>query len=108
MGNGARLALLTLAMVLLAACGAKQDAPEHPGKAVYQRYCYSCHQAGIAGAPKFGDRQAWAPRLAQGRAKLLENVKRGMIPGMPPRGACPSCDDAALAAAVDFMVRYSE
>ena len=35
---------------------------------------------------------------------LLDNVKKGMAPGMPPRGACPSCDDETLAVAVDYMV----
>ena len=96
------------ATALLAGCGTEPDAQEHPGKAVYQRYCFSCHQAGIAGAPKFGDVQAWATRLAKGRAELLANVKRGMTPGMPPRGACPSCTDEALAAAVDFMAHHAQ
>ena len=95
--------LLTVAL-LLPGCGSETTEPEHPGKAVYLRYCFACHQAGIAGAPKLGDQEAWAPRLAQGDAALLENVKRGMPPGMPPRGACPSCDDETLAVAVDYMV----
>ena len=97
------LAVLTLA-VPLGGCGASSDEPAHPGKAVYLRYCFSCHQPGVAGAPKFGDRKAWRPRLAQGRDALLHNVKKGMPPGMPARGACPSCDDETLAAAVDYMV----
>ncbi len=96
------------AAALLAGCGTKPEAPEHPGKAVYQRYCYSCHQAGIAGAPEFGDAKAWAPRLARGRAELHANVRRGMTPGMPPRGGCPSCTDEALAAAVDFMALHAQ
>ena len=86
-----------------AGCGGK-DAADHPGKAVYMRHCFACHQAGVAGAPKLGDKKAWAPRLAKGRATLVDNVKSGMTPGMPPRGACASCTDEALALAVDFMV----
>ncbi len=97
------LTALALA-VLLGGCGASSDESEHPGRAVYLRYCFSCHQAGVAGAPKLGDQEAWRPRLAQGREMLLDNVKRGMAPGMPPRGACPSCDDETLAVAVDYMV----
>ena len=86
------------------ACGQETEVAEHPGKAVYQRYCYACHQAGIADAPRFGDKDAWAPRLAKSRAELVDNVLRGMTPGMPPRAGCGTCTDEELAAAVDFMV----
>ncbi|MCE2423525.1 MAG: cytochrome c5 family protein [Pseudomonadales bacterium] len=86
----------------------QSDEPEHPGKGVYERYCYACHQAGIADAPKLGDREAWAPRLAKPREELLENIERGMTPGMPPRGGCPSCTDEALAAALDYIVLKAE
>ena len=81
---------------------------EHPGKAVYERYCYACHQAGIADAPKLGDREAWTARLAKPREELLENIKRGMTPGMPPRGGCPSCTDEALETALDYIVSKAE
>ena len=97
-------AFATLMLAAMLGCSPATDEPEHPGKAVYLRYCFSCHQAGIAGAPKLGDREAWQPRLAQGRAAMLNNVKRGMPPGMPPRGACSSCDDETLAAALDYMI----
>ena len=107
MANGAlrrhKLAALTLA-ALLGGCGPTSDEPDHPGKAVYLRYCFSCHQAGVAGAPKLGDQKAWQRRVAQGREVMLDNLKRGMPPGMPPRGACPSCDDETLAAALDYMI----
>ena len=89
---------------LIAGCGSEPDEAEHPGKAVYQRYCYACHQAGIADAPKLGDTDAWAPRLQKSRAELVENVMIGMPPGMPPRAGCASCSDEELEAAVDFMV----
>ena len=94
---------LLAALALLAGCGSAPEEDEHPGKAVYLRHCFACHQAGLAGAPKFGDRDAWAPRIAQGAETMLENVVRGMAPGMPPRGACPACDDEALEAAVDYL-----
>lgn len=81
---------------------------EHPGKAVYERYCYACHQAGIADAPKLGDHEAWAARLAKPREELLDNIKRGMTPGMPPRGGCPSCTDQALELALDYIVSKAE
>ena len=97
-------ALATLTLAALLGCSPASDEPEHPGKAVYLRYCFSCHQAGIAGAPKLGDQEAWQPRIAQGRDAMLDNVKRGMAPGMPPRGACASCDDETLAVALDYMI----
>lgn len=89
--------------VAVAGCGGQDDSA-HPGKKVYMRHCFACHQGGVAGAPKLGDKAEWAPRLAQGRATLVDNVKQGMTPGMPPRGACASCTDEALALAVDYMM----
>lgn len=95
-------------MALTVAGCAPKDDTEHPGKAVYMRHCFACHQSGVAGAPKLGDARVWAPRLAKGRATLIDNVKRGMTPGMPPRGACASCTDEALTLAVDFMVATAQ
>lgn len=102
-------ALLCLGLgTLLASCGERSSEPQHPGKAVYDRYCFACHQAGIAGAPALSDKDAWAPRLAKGRDALLASVVDGIAPGMPPRGACPACTDEALAVAVDYMVLVAE
>lgn len=78
--------------------------PTHPGEAVYQRYCFSCHAAGVAGAPKLGDAETWAPRLAKGREQLLHSTIKGMTPGMPERGLCFDCSDEELAAAIDYML----
>ena len=103
-----RLRFVAVLALLVAGCGSEPDDAEHPGKAVYQRYCYACHQAGVADAPRLGDKEAWAPRLEQTRAELVANVKNGMPPGMPPRAGCPSCSDEDLEAAVDFMVLRSE
>ena len=101
------LAALMLAPVL-GACGNGADEPQHPGKALYMRYCYACHHAGVAGAPKFGDSRAWKRRSAQGHDVMLANVVAGMAPGMPPRGACPACSDDALAEAIDYIVVSAE
>lgn len=102
------LAAGALLLGVLGACDDAPTEPEHPGKAVYLRYCFACHQAGIAGAPKLGDQKAWEWRLAKGEEALLENVKNGMAPGMPARGACPACDDETLAIAVDYMVANAQ
>ena len=95
--------LLCALAAVVAGCGVQDDG-EHPGQAVYMRHCFACHQSGVAGAPRLGDKEAWAPRLAKGRDTLVDNVIWGMTPGMPPRGACASCTDEALRLAVDFMV----
>jgi cytochrome c5 len=98
-------------VLLLTACGGEGDAaggaagtPPHPGEQTYNRYCFSCHAAGIAGAPRTGDAEAWAPRIAQGEDALLQATITGIPPGMPARGLCQQCSDEQLAEAIDFMV----
>lgn len=83
------------------------DAPAHPGEQTYIRFCFSCHAAGIAGAPRVGDANAWAARLERGRDALVTATIEGIPPGMPPRGLCASCTDEELADAVDFMISRS-
>jgi cytochrome c5 len=73
------------------------------GKQVYTKGCAVCHAEGVAGSPKFGDKAAWAPRIAQGEATLLNHALHG-YKGMPAKGACPSCADEEIKAAVEYMV----
>ena len=73
------------------------------GQKIYQGACQACHVAGIAGAPKMGDKDAWAPRIAKGNNALLLSVKNGLN-AMPPKGACMSCTDEELQAAIVYMV----
>ena len=108
----ASLAGLLAVLCLLAACTdsgstavpAQPAAPPHPGKQVYQQFCFSCHAAGIAGAPITGDAAAWAPRAAKGRAALLHTTIAGIPPGMPAMGLCFDCSEAELNAAIDYMI----
>ena len=72
------------------------------GKKVYDTYCAACHVAGVAGAPKFGDKAAWAPRIATGMDALYSSVIKGKG-AMPAKGGSPASDDD-LKAAVQFMV----
>ena len=72
------------------------------GETLYKQACQVCHAAGVAGAPKFGDKAAWAPRLTTGMDALYKASINGMG-AMPPRGGS-SASDADLNAAVDFMV----
>lgn len=73
------------------------------GKAVYDRVCIACHQAGVAGAPKFGDKAAWAPRIATGMDALYASVLKGKG-AMPPKGGQMAAPDTEIKAGVDYMV----
>lgn len=101
-----KLLWLGLVLGVLAGCGegGGGTAAAHPGEETYNRSCFSCHAGGVAGAPIPGDTQAWAPRIAKGREVLLQSVKDGMPPGMPPMGLCMSCTDEDLDAAIDYML----
>jgi cytochrome c5 len=76
------------------------------GQKIYQASCQACHAAGVAGAPKAGDRDAWAPRIAKGQDALFASVKNGLN-AMPPKGACMGCSDAELRAAIAYLVEQS-
>ncbi len=70
--------------------------------ALYTQACAMCHESGLAGAPKHGDKAAWAPRLAQGEATLVDHAIHGKG-AMPPRGGS-SASDAEIKQAVDYML----
>ncbi len=72
------------------------------GKALYDKSCSVCHAAGVAGAPKLGDKEAWAPRIAKGMEALVKSSIGGLN-AMPPRGASTASDDE-LRAATQYMV----
>ena len=77
------------------------------GQQVYKNSCQSCHAAGVAGSPKLGDKAAWAPRIATGMDALVASAINGKGI-MPPKGACASCSDDDLKAAVEYMVSESQ
>lgn len=72
------------------------------GKKVYEGACVACHASGVAGAPKLGDKGAWAPRLATGLDALTASVIKGKG-AMPPKGGNTSIPDADIRAAVEYM-----
>lgn len=101
------LSLLAVSVVLMGCDGDSSREPAHPGQQVYTRYCFSCHAAGVAGAPQTGNPGSWAGRLDKGRDALVQSTIDGIPPGMPARGLCSSCTDQELAEAVDFMIERS-
>jgi len=76
------------------------------GKSVYDKSCMACHAAGVAGAPKLGDKAAWAPRIKQGMDVLYATALKGKG-AMPPKGTYAG-PDADVKAAVDYMVDKSK
>ena len=76
------------------------------GEALYNQACVACHAAGVAGAPKFGDKAAWAPRIATGLDTLVASVTKGKG-AMPPKGGS-AASDAELKAAVEYMVKAAK
>jgi cytochrome c5 len=121
------LAILVGGLVLVA-CGKQEAAPAAPaaapaatpvvvaapentvGKGVYGKTCAMCHAAGVAGAPKPGDKADWGPRIAQGNDVLYKHALEGFTGAkgmMPPRGGNASLSDDDAKAAVDYMVAQS-
>lgn len=74
----------------------------------FNKSCATCHNAGVAGAPKFGDVDAWAPRIAKGMDTLYASTINGLAPAMPAKGMCFSCSDDDLRALVDYMVEAAQ
>ncbi|HET9978241.1 MAG TPA: c-type cytochrome [Burkholderiaceae bacterium] len=95
----AAVAAVAPAAVPAAVAVAKTDA----APALYGQACLACHAAGVAGAPKLGDKAAWGPRLAAGVDGLTASVIKGKG-AMPPRGGAMAASDADIKAVVAYMV----
>lgn len=77
------------------------------GKKTYDTACAACHAAGVAGAPKLGDKADWGARIAQGNDTLYGHALKGFQGKkgfMPAKGGNAALKDADVKAAVDFMV----
>jgi cytochrome c5 len=77
------------------------------GKAIFEANCVACHGTGVAGAPKIGDKAAWAPRLKQGMDTLHQSALKGKG-AMPPKGGNMALPDADVMAAVDYLASQSK
>ncbi|MBQ0720943.1 MAG: cytochrome c5 family protein [Gammaproteobacteria bacterium] len=77
------------------------------GSDVYSTSCKTCHDAGMAGAPKLGAPDQWAARIDKGMDTLYTSAISG-FQGMPPKGLCMDCSDDELKAAVDYMIDGSQ
>lgn len=94
--------LAGLAIVSLAPSAHAQ--PVKSGEAVYKETCFTCHAAGVAGAPKFADKKAWAPLIAEGQAVLTSHAWVG-VRAMPAKGGKPDMKLEDFARAVVYMTQ---
>ncbi|MGQ3890293.1 c-type cytochrome [Legionella sp. CNM-1927-20] len=81
-------------------------AKEEPGQAIYEKYCASCHQNGLAGAPKFRQEADWKPRMAKKIDGLTASAIKGLN-AMPPKGTCAECSDEDIKTAIEYMLPKS-
>ncbi len=72
------------------------------GDDIVAKHCKACHEAGLAGAPKLGDKAAWAPRIATGIDAMSATVLSGKG-AMPPKGTCGTCTPEQIKAAVESI-----
>lgn len=89
------------------AAAAKPAVGAADGKKTYDTVCAMCHAAGVAGAPKTGDKAAWNPRIAQGKDVLYSSSIKGKNL-MPPKGGAVSLPDADIKAAVDYLISQAK
>ena len=95
-------------------CGGDESAPAvvavptgRSGADVYASACKTCHETGLNEAPTSFDLEAWASRLEKGMDELVR-VSREGLNLMPPMGACMTCSDDELRAAIEFMTTAPE
>ncbi|HJW81881.1 MAG TPA: c-type cytochrome [Acidiferrobacterales bacterium] len=102
---------LVVASAAVVANGVIPAAKAADGKGTYDKACMACHAAGVAGAPKLGDKAAWKDRIAQGNDTLYTHAIKGYQGKkgfMPAKGGNASLADADVKASVDYMVSQSK
>ncbi len=103
MNSGAEQPVAAAAPAASAPATAAAVATKVDGKKIFESTCVVCHGTGVAGAPKFGDKAAWAPRIKSGIDTLYKVALTGKG-AMPPKGGNKNLTDAEVKAAVDYMV----
>jgi cytochrome c5 len=88
------------------AAGAGGAAGARTGEQIVKTVCATCHQTGVANAPKIGDKAAWAPRIKKGQAQLVKDALNG-VRAMPARGGDGSLSDLEVERAVVYLVNQA-
>ena len=105
--TGRAAAAAAAARAQAAAAGTQAYGGTTDGKTIFESLCRTCHEAGIAGAPKVGDATAWKPRIGQGSAVLAAHAIQGFqgkTGVMPAKGGNPALTDEQVKAAVQWMI----
>ena len=100
-----------VALASLALMGFGSPVVQADGAAVYNSGCMACHNSGVAGSPKIGEKDAWTDRIAQGMGLLYEHAIVGFqceTGYMPPKGGFAHLSDDDVKLAVDYMVEQSQ
>lgn len=85
----------------------KKETVADIGQSRYEQTCKMCHETGLAGAPKFGNKSDWQPRIAEGMDTVFNRALHG-YKAMPPKGGCSNCSDEEIKKAVEYMVSHSK
>lgn len=86
----------------------QQAAAVNPaGEKLYKSVCFACHATGVANAPKFGDKAAWAPYIKTGMDAMVKVAMQGKPP-MPPKGGAANASEEDIRAAVQYMVDHAK
>jgi len=105
--NNAALAIKPPAGAAAPAGGSSGIGMPTSGKELFDQTCSACHGAGVAGAPKAGDKTAWAPHLAHGLPMLYQHALHGFTGTtgtMPAKGGRTDVPDPMVEQAVNYMV----
>lgn len=99
-------ALAIVEQSAVAAAATASPVPQN-GEEVFNAACTACHTQGIAGAPRMGDKAAWAPRIAKGKDTLYKHSLegfQGQTGVMPPKGGRVDLSDDLIRLGVDYMI----
>jgi len=97
---------MILMSIIVATGDASAQKIERSGQEIVETLCISCHGSGTSGAPKIGDKEAWAKRTAHGLTSLTASALKG-IRQMPAHGGNPGLTDTEIARAITYMVNQS-